>query len=203
MAEYFDQESGTTLLDVTRVTDAGNGDYIVQCQIKDKTGGIGNYTYPYSPLDVHGASKVIKLWLDNNKGKYVVQPKSAIVYTEKDVNIERERRILKGCYVGEIYVTGDDTNKSNITNLGGVAKVKLDIQDTSTIKFRDGNNMNHVLTPQQVLNLWLSSIRFVSDMYEISWKLKEYSPVPQDFKDNSYWITPVEKESNGYVRSAN
>lgn len=56
---------------------------------------------------------------------------------------------------------------------------------TTTTFFRDGNNVDHELTPKQIVNLFLQSSGFVSDVYAASWALKALDPIPADFADES------------------
>lgn len=111
-----------------------------------------------------------------------------IPITTDQINAERQRRLLAGMDFNGIYVTGDDTNRANLSDLAFGASLRLGAGDTSTITtFRDGNNADHKLTPPELLGLWQLAATHVSMLYAKSWELKAMSPIPADFTDDSYW----------------
>ncbi|WJR66931.1 DUF4376 domain-containing protein [Neorhizobium sp. CSC1952] len=104
------------------------------------------------------------------------------------INAERTRRIVAGRVIDGIRVTGRDEDARNLTNLALAAQLRLAAQDTETLTtFRDGDNVDHELTPPQIMSLWQQSSEYVSALYAASWALKALDPIPADFADNSYW----------------
>lgn len=112
--------------------------------------------------------------------------------TTDQVNAERTRRIERGTTVTvdgiKIKVQGREEDTRNLQGLAFAAQLRLSTGDTTTtITFRDGDNVNHLLTPLQVISLWSQSAAYVSAIYAKSWAIKAMSPIPADFKSDSYW----------------
>ncbi len=104
------------------------------------------------------------------------------------INAERQRRIEAGKIINGVYVTGRDEDARNLTNLALAAQMRIAGGDTSTITvYRDGNNVNHELTPPQVLSLWQQSSAYVSDLYAASWAVKAMEPLPVDVTADGLW----------------
>jgi len=104
------------------------------------------------------------------------------------INQERDRRLQLGKQFGDIYVTGNERDITNLTNLALGAQIRLGMRDTTTTtRFRDGNNVDHMLAPAELLDLWEEASAYVSALYEASWNLKSMTPIPQNFTDDSYW----------------
>ncbi len=103
-----------------------------------------------------------------------------------DVNAERQRRLLAGKVINGVHVTGDDAR--NLTNLALASQMRISAGDTSTITvFRDGWNIDHELSPPQIMSLWQQSSEYVSALYAASWALKALDPIPSDFDDDRRW----------------
>lgn len=112
--------------------------------------------------------------------------------TTDDVNAERATRIERGTTVTvdgvAIRVQGREEDTRNLQGLAFAAQLRLSTGDTTTtITFRDGDNVDRILTPLQVLSLWSQSAAYVSLMYAKSWAIKAMSPIPADFRNDSYW----------------
>lgn len=108
--------------------------------------------------------------------------------TNDDVNAERQRRIVGGAVFNGIHVTGRDQDIVNLTNLALAAQVRIAGGDTTTLTtYRDGGNVDHDLTPSEVLDLWQQASARVSAIYAASWALKAMEPIPADFANDSYW----------------
>lgn len=108
--------------------------------------------------------------------------------TGDDVNAERQRRIIAGAVFGGIHVTGRDEDIVNLTNLALAAQVRITGGDTTTLTtYRDGDNVDHDLTPPAMLALWQQASVRVSAIYAASWALKAMNPIPADFADDSHW----------------
>ncbi|KGE01011.1 hypothetical protein JL39_07675 [Rhizobium sp. YS-1r] len=104
------------------------------------------------------------------------------------MNAERARRIIAGKIINGIHVTGRDEDARNLTNLALGAQVRIAGGDSTTLKtFRDGDNIDHDLTPPEIMSLWQQSSEYVSALYAASWALKALDPIPADFADDSYW----------------
>ncbi|MGN7770784.1 DUF4376 domain-containing protein [Phyllobacterium sp. 22552] len=104
------------------------------------------------------------------------------------INAERQRRIESGKVISGVLVTGRDNDARNLQALLSVAQIRMAGGDTETVTvFRDGNNVDHELTPPQVVNVFLQSTAFVSEVYAASWKLKVLDPIPADFADDNHW----------------
>lgn len=110
------------------------------------------------------------------------------VISNDDVNAERDRRIIAGKTINGVAVTGREEDARNLTNLALAAQLRLASADTTTTTtFRDGNNVDHDLTPSEMLALWQGSAAYVSDLYAASWVIKALDPIPADFDADSYW----------------
>jgi hypothetical protein len=104
------------------------------------------------------------------------------------INAERQRRIEAGKVIDGVYVTGRDDDARNLTNLALAAQMRIAGGDTSTITvYRDGNNVDHDLTPPQVLSLWQQSADYVSALYAASWAVKAMEPLPDDVTEDGLW----------------
>jgi len=104
------------------------------------------------------------------------------------INGERTRRIVAGKIIDGIRVTGRDEDARNLTNLALGAQLRLAAGDTETLTtFRDGDNVDHELTPPQIMSLWQQSSEYVSALYAASWALKALDPIPADFAEDSHW----------------
>ena len=121
-----------------------------------------------------------------------VEAMASAAVTPEMVNAERERRLLLGSQFNDvfnhIYITGDQTNRANLSDLVLGAMLRIQSGDTTTITtYRDGNNVDHNLTPPELLALFAQASAYVSLMYEKSWALKAMSPIPSDYTDDSHW----------------
>lgn len=127
-------------------------------------------------------------WVDGSAVPYTLP---ALPITGDDVNRERNRRIIACTSINGIVVTGRDEDARNLTNLAFSAQLRLATGDTiTTTTFRDGNNVDHDLTPPQIITLWQASAAHVSALYQASWSIKAMDPIPADFRDNQYWAAP-------------
>jgi hypothetical protein len=115
--------------------------------------------------------------------------------TAKDVNIERDRRVLKGSsfipvgYSVSVKVAGDPLTKSNLQNLAFASSLRVSQGDlTSITQYRDEDNVVHSLTPPQVIDLWSKGASFVEDIFHASWVLKsEPDNIPADYVEDYHW----------------
>lgn len=114
--------------------------------------------------------------------------------TDDDVNAERARRILAGLTItvpghpAPIRLTGDEQTERNLQSLAMAAQMRVAEGDTTTpTTWRDADNADHALTPPQLLALWSAAAAYVSAVYAASWALKDATPIPADYADNTHW----------------
>lgn len=111
------------------------------------------------------------------------------------VNTERERRIAAGATVtvtgaGDIPVQGRDVDVRNLQGLGLAALARVSAGDTATITvFRDAGNVDHSLTPPQVLELVQRAAGVVEAIIQASWVIKAMDPLPDDVTVDELWFT--------------
>lgn len=104
------------------------------------------------------------------------------------INAERQRRIEAGAIINDVYVTGRDEDARNLTNLALAAQMRIGMGDTETLTtYRDGDNVDHDLTPPQMLALWQQSAEYVSALYAASWAIKAMDPLPENVADDALW----------------
>lgn len=121
-----------------------------------------------------------------------------LTVTTDEVNTERQERIETGVSVtvngnnDSIHLTGADKDKTNLLGLAVAAQLRLSQGDyTHLTTFHDGGNVDHDLTPMQVIELWSKGAAWIEANYRASWNLKnlpEYGEeIPNDFFDDKYW----------------
>jgi hypothetical protein len=109
------------------------------------------------------------------------------------VNAERERRIAVGATVtvtgaGSIPVQGRDVDVRNLQGLGLAALARVSAGDTATITtFRDAHNVDHDLTPSQVLELVQRAAGVAEAIIQASWTIKAMDPLPEDVTADELW----------------
>jgi hypothetical protein len=124
-------------------------------------------------------------WQDGEVVEHVPPP---VLPTAEDVNRERQRRIVAGKVIDGVHVTGRDEDARNLTNLALAAQLRIAGGDTTTLTtYRDGNNVDHELTPPQMLALWQQSAEYVSALYAASWAIKAMDPLPENVADDALW----------------
>lgn len=130
-------------------------------------------------------------WISDGDGGYNAPSTD---YTVSDdelrdrINAERQRRILAGTVIDGVHVTGRDEDARNLTNLALAAQLRIAGGDTTTLTvYRDGQNIDHELTPPQMLALWQQSAAYVSALYAASWAIKAMEPLPADVTDDGLW----------------
>ena len=85
-------------------------------------------------------------------------------------------------------MTGTDEDARTLTNLALAAQLRLASGDTETLTtFRDGANVDHQLTPSQILSLWEESAAYISALYEASWSLKAMDPISAGYATQQWW----------------
>jgi len=113
--------------------------------------------------------------------------------TSQDVNEERKRRLEVGATItvtgyGDIPVQGRDQGQITILALEASAKSMKDAGiTTASIPFRDRDNGNHMLAPDQVIELTSKVKQYAQQVYVASWTLKDMAEVPEDYRDDKWW----------------
>jgi hypothetical protein len=110
------------------------------------------------------------------------------------VNDERARRLVAGTNVsvtghGPVALSGRDEDTRNLQGLAFAAQLRLSQGDTThQTTFRDAGNVDHVLTPAQVLEMWSLGSAWIEQVYAASWALKDtQGGIPADYADDGYW----------------
>lgn len=115
------------------------------------------------------------------------------VVSPGEVNAERDRRIAAGVTVyvegyGPVALQGREKDQTNLLGLQAAAAMRLAAGDTVTLtKFRDADNVDHMLTPPQIVDLWAKGAAWISATYDASWGLKALDPIPADYADDTHW----------------
>jgi hypothetical protein len=110
------------------------------------------------------------------------------------IDAERDRRIALGVTVtmnsgATIPVqTRDSRDFRNINGLSTTALVlKVQGDKSTTITFRDANNVDHTLTLDQVIEMGLKVSKKMQALYAKSWSLKGMTSLPADYTSDAYW----------------
>lgn len=115
------------------------------------------------------------------------------VVTAQMVNAERDRRVALGATVqidgyGTVPLQGRLQDQTNLLGLVTAASLRVAAGDTATTtKFRDAANVDHDLTPPQIVEMWSKGAAWISAVFEASWALKAADPIPLDYAANSHW----------------
>ncbi len=114
------------------------------------------------------------------------------------VNTERDRRIVQGSMFdvdgyGTIAITGREEDKVALTGLllkaqGAVAAGVTD----PIMTLRDRDNVNHSLTPGQMIDLVMQGMAWIQATMQVSWDMKDATGdfpegIPADFTDDAHW----------------
>lgn len=109
--------------------------------------------------------------------------------TKADVAAERDRRlekkpIIKLDGVGDVTVRLTSDYVNSIQSLALSAMVKVIRNELGiTYTFRDEENVNWSLTPDQVLNLMVAIELEIRDIIEASWLIKDDDTTPNTLKE--------------------
>lgn len=120
----------------------------------------------------------------------------SVPVSKSDVEEERDRRISAGHMValstGKVFKvqTRDARDWRNVNGLGAVGLAKKASGDTTTTTFRDADNQEHDLSPTELIEMGLQIAAKVDAIYNASWVLKDQTPIPANFKDDKYWVSP-------------
>jgi hypothetical protein len=90
--------------------------------------------------------------------------------------------------VGDIRVSGADYVQKDLHALATAAQVLVGSGDTTTtLPFRDSTGVIYQLTGPQVLDLFMQGVTWVASRRQTAWALSVMDPIPQDYKNASYW----------------
>ena len=109
------------------------------------------------------------------------------------VNHVRSRLIEAGTVVtvtgyGPIALQGREEDQRTLQGLAFGAQLRLGQGDTTTLTpFLDRENIQHMLTPMQLLETWQRGAGFVSYIYAKSWAIKEMNPETTDPSNPALW----------------
>lgn len=142
------------------------------------------------PFVVDDATEVFAGYISNGDGTFT--PPAAAAPTNTDVNVERERRVnlVVPVYLSTGKVFAVDMaggGRANIGDLALMAVIKNGAGVTTDFTFRDANDTNQTLTNDEVIEMGMQAAASYDAYYKKSWALKELSPIPQDYEDDSYW----------------
>jgi len=142
-------------------------------------------------LDRHFKENLAFMHLSN--GLTTAIPTVAPAPTTEMINAERSRRIDAGATLmipgyGLIALQGRDEDQRNLNARATAATLKKAQGDDSLMIFRDANNVNHELTPDQMILVFAIGSAWVEGQYKASWAIKDLQPVPADYTDDKYWV---------------
>ena len=104
------------------------------------------------------------------------------------INLERDRRIAAGRVFDGIHVTGRDRDQLILLALKDTAcDLKAAGITDAIIPFRDGQDVERMLTADEIINLADAGKAYVTAVYQASWALKAMDPIPQDIINDQYW----------------
>ena len=110
------------------------------------------------------------------------------------ISAERTRRIALGTMatvtgIGSFLVdTRDEVDFRNINGLTAKGIVlSMSGDTTTTVTFRDANNVDRVMNGAQLIEFGASIGNVVDVLYKKSWALKAMDPIPDDITDDQYW----------------
>lgn len=114
------------------------------------------------------------------------------------VNIERDKRVVKGrsftvTDYGDIPLTGREEDKVALMGLLIKAQgLKAAGVTVPILTIRDGENVNHTLTPDQMIELVSQGMAWIENVMTVSWNMKDKTGdftngIPEDYTNDIYW----------------
>lgn len=124
------------------------------------------------------------------------------VPTGDDVNIERDRRIEAGATFlvagyGSIPLQGRLKDQINLqSRLIAAQGAKASGITDPILVLRDAADVNHMLTPDQMIELVTKGVDWIEATMQISWNMKDgvapfEAGIPPDYPDDAYWPQPA------------
>lgn len=108
------------------------------------------------------------------------------------VNALRENRIIQGTDVtlagyGAVALQGRPEDLASLQGLAFGAQLRMSMGDETPMVFMDRDNVEHSLTPMQMVLLWKAGADFVTATYATSWTIKEMNPFTTDPANPLLW----------------
>ncbi len=134
-------------------------------------------------------------WTYDDQAQTFAPPVVAPVSSVTTVNEERDRRlalgfdaVLDGGARSFPVQTRDLDDWTNIHGRVTYAQVLLSTSPSTTINFRDADNVIQVVTPDEMISIGLQALAHKQSHHDAAWTLKDTSSgVPADFTDDTYW----------------
>jgi hypothetical protein len=148
------------------------------------------------PVPLRGYKVV---WEDN------IWKQQQVPGTPSDINVHRLMLIRTGVLVNvtgvpnPIRIAGEIDDQVNLLGLYNAAVARLQLASQGDVAqaahitiFRDEDNVDHQLTPSQIVELWSKGAAWVSLVYQASWNLKDIErehglEIMHDYFDPRYW----------------
>lgn len=124
-------------------------------------------------------------------GALILDPQVPVITSEM-VNEERARRIAAGATVtvagiGLFDVQTDPESREKIAGLASVGLIRKVSGLTDTTTFRDANNNDRVLDPDQLIEMGMQVAARVDAIFKASWAIKALDPIPAEYADDIRW----------------
>ncbi len=114
------------------------------------------------------------------------------------VNAERQRRVEAGrdftvSGYGDVPLTGRDQDQVALMGLLIKARALKETSVTDAVlTVRDADNENHLLTPDQMIELVSGGMAWIESVMAVSWAMKDgtapfESGIPENFEDDQWW----------------
>lgn len=146
----------------------------------------------YEDLNIVGVDQQLLDFFDDNfdsikDSLYQIDPPdSEKVNTERDVRLKESVGFNVSGYSETIYISGAD--EQNLIGLIPLALIQTgNGNGASTLTWRDNNNFEHIITYDQLIELYLSAASYKSSVYESSWVLKGMNELPENYTNDLYW----------------
>jgi len=153
---------------------------------------VGNQKVDASEVTVPQDRTFRDAWVLTN-GAIEINPTEKKKILRGKVNEERARRLEAGTVIsvtgyGDIPVQGRDQDQITILALESTAKdLKAAGVTSAVLPFRDRDNSDHLLTPDQTLELMSKAKQYAQAIYQASWTLKDMQEIPEDYTDDKWW----------------
>lgn len=101
---------------------------------------------------------------------------------ERTVNEMREAVLAEGLeitvsgYDKPIALQGRPQDRAALTELALMASLQTGNNNRTKILFRDRDNNDHFLTPEQLLEVWKKGAQYTTSVYVKSWEAKAFDP---------------------------
>jgi len=113
-------------------------------------------------------------------------PPNELVNRERDIRVNTARDFIIPGYANPVSLSGFD--EKNLVGLVPFCQLQASLGNGSeTLVWRDNSNTEHTLSYEEVITLYSLALQYKQQVYEASWVLKGMDPLPQDYKNDSYW----------------